>query len=189
MDRQGVLQYLPNVAARDIFALPHIPCIVFSQTRPSVPIWHFMEVLMIMYRRYRIFQHPWPRISHFHNKMKTKAWPCQTHWKLLAILHFAWVQDPYFFLLFLHLKSLSWGQRLPATEMSNWGCFQNRGCTRDRFLVLTDLPRSALVASRQGFLSSKKNKKEGETVSGDEQIWTFYLCWEPVFGFWTHYQQ
>lgn len=29
--------------------------------------------------------------------MKTKAWPCQTHWKLLAILHFAWVQDPYFF--------------------------------------------------------------------------------------------
>ena len=110
--------------------------------------------------------------SHFHNKMKTKAWPCQTHWKLLAILHFAWVQDPCLFSVCTWSLYLEVNCRQLRCQIR--GCFQNRGCSRDRFLVLTDLPRSALVAFRRDSQARRIRRRENLFMAMN--LYTMYIC-------------
>lgn len=102
--------------ARNILIAPaRIPCIVFPRTRPNVPIWHFMEVLMIMYRRYRIFQHPWPRILHIFT-INWKLKPSLV--KLIkSFLQFC-ISHEFKIHFYLNLKSLSWGQ-LTATDVKS----------------------------------------------------------------------
>lgn len=97
------------------WSLRRILCIVFPQTRPNVPIWHFMEVLMIMYRRYRIFQHPWPRILHIFT-INWKLKPSLV--KLIkSFLQFC-ISHEFKIHFSVNLKSLSWGQ-LTATDVKS----------------------------------------------------------------------
>lgn len=99
-----------------------------------------MEVLMIMYRRYRIFQHPWPRIL----PIFTINWKLKPSLvKLIkSFLQFC-ISHEFKIHFYLHLKSLSWGQ-LTATDV--------KSRLFSRPLPCPDWPpsllRSALIASR-----------------------------------------
>ena len=87
-----------------------------------------------MYRRYRIFQHSWPRILPiFTIKWKLKS-------SLVKLIK-SFLQFCISHQFKIHFYLCTWSLYLEGIMMSI------RGCSRDRFLVTTDLPCSALFAS------------------------------------------